>query len=487
MITINNFKKGQTTSPYTSDGAFARCKNLDVASQPGMARINYLPVLAGTPASLLTSCSVDTSGNLYMAGGGYAYIVAVGTPGITDITGTGGTASAALSIGFWEGYNISAITTKLRYSTIAAPSTWADFDTDEPTTMTDLSTHNIFTSEWDGHLYVTNGKYVARLRKVGATFNPADDATYIWSSDAFELPPGYTAIGISEIDNLLVISAYWTTAYKTIFFFWNRADTASEFVFELDEPDIMSLTKVGRNVFATGGKRGNIYKVNLYGVTPWQRIPFDYDNAEEMKTYNGIGTCKGMAWWNNRLMVGVGNNVNTGGTFNCGLYAVDGNSVYHAHTISSGKDGSDTKVQIGAIATISDMLVYSWTTTTSAPVTAYGVDIVKFSNNRQTSYVSNLESLFYPVGLFNEKKSFDRVEVQLARPLQTGEGVQIKYRKNINDSWTTLGTQTYATNGAVSSLIFPGIHNAENIQIRVELTTGASSKNTPYLKEVHLI
>jgi hypothetical protein len=194
-----------------------------------------------------------------------------------------------------------------------------------------------------------------------------------------------------------------------------------------------------------------------------------------------------MAWWNNHLMIGVGNNANTGGTFNCGIYAVTPESLYHAYTISSTKDGSDTLVQIGLVVTVSDMLIYSWKTTDSTPTTAYGVDIVKFSNNRQVSYGCNIESIFYPVGLFNEKRSFDHIEVQLARALQTGEGVQIKYRKNINDSWTTLGAQTYTTNGAVSSLFFPGIHNIENIQVRIELTTGATSKNTPYLKEVHLI
>jgi hypothetical protein len=490
MITINNWFKGQSTSPYTSNGAFSKCLNLDINEQPGIARIGYLPVLAGAPAALMTSYTIDTSGTSYMAGNSYAYSINTTTPAITNITGTGGTASAALDIKFWEGYLISSVGAKLRYSAIGTPSTWGDFDAVEPTILTNLATHNMFHSKWNKKLYIANGNYVACLQLESiAVFNPADNTTYIWTADAFKLPTGYTIMGISEIDNLLIISAYLSTASKTIYYFWNRADTTSEFIFELDEPGITSLIKVGRTVFATGGVRGNIYKISLYGVTPWKQIPFDYDNSEVMIT-NGRETtfanCDGMAWWNNKLMVGVGNNVNTGGTFNCGIYGVDGGSLNHTYTVSSGKDGLDTKVQIGAIATASDMLIYSWMTTTSVPVTAYGIDVVKFSNNRQVA-ASNFESLFYPVGLFNEKKSFDRVEVQLARPLQTGEGLVIKYRKNINDSWTTLGTQTFATNGAVSSLIFPGIHNAENIQIRVELTTGATSKNTPYLKEVHLI
>jgi len=115
------------------------------------------------------------------------------------------------------------------------------------------------------------------------------------------------------------------------------------------------------------------------------------------------------------------------------------------------------------------------------------LDRIITSGNRQISYSSYFESLFYPVGTRGGKKSFDKVEVQLARPLQTGEGVKIKWRKNINDSFTTLGTRDYATDGAMSSLEFAGIHNCENIQIRCELTCAASSQNTPYITEVRLI
>ena len=70
---------------------------------------------------------------------------------------------------------------------------------------------------------------------------------------------------------------------------------------------------------------------------------------------------------------------------------------------------------------------------------------------------------------------------------QTGAEMPSFYRDNINDSWTTLGTWDFATYGAKSSYIFPaGIHKVENIQIKIELTTGASSKNTPFLQEVRL-
>ena len=43
-VIISNFQKGQSSSQYVTDGAYAKSQNLDVFSQQGIARINYLPV-----------------------------------------------------------------------------------------------------------------------------------------------------------------------------------------------------------------------------------------------------------------------------------------------------------------------------------------------------------------------------------------------------------------------------------------------------------
>ena len=49
-------------------------------------------------------------------------------------------------------------------------------------------------------------------------------------------------------------------------------------------------------------------------------------------------------------------------------------------------------------------------------------------------------------------------------------------------------TMDFTTLGAVTSYKSPlTVQGIENIQLRVELTTGASSTNTPYLLEVRLI
>jgi len=496
MITINNFQKGQASSPYLADGAFAMSKSIDIHTQPGILRSNFLPTLAGTPGHLLTSYAVDNASVLYMAGNDYIYTVDYdnATPAITSIKGTAPNDVDALGVAVWEGYLLGQELAKIRYAALATPSVWGDFDATTPTTLTSLVEHNIFNSVWDGSLYVTNGQYIAKLSLVsGATFDPTSDATYSFADDAFKLPKGYFAMGISEIDNMLVIAAKFavTTAtgkYKTVFFFWDRTSTTAEYIYEIDEAGIFNLFKKGRKVYAAGGIYCNIYEIGLFGVNLWKKIPFDFGYWRPPYTIGGGNGSRPMSTWNGNLVIGIGH-LNSAGDFNpCGIYTVTDNSISHSYNPSSGDYGSDNTLEIGVIAPMDDYLLYSWRKTGDSTVN--GLDIVKTSNYRTITYASYFETLMYPVGLYNDKNSFDRVEVQLARGLEDGDGIKIEYRTKVdptNATWTTLGTQTYTTNGAASSLTFPGIHNIENIQLKISLTSKSPSRSSAWIKEVYLI
>ena len=62
--------------------------------------------------------------------------------------------------------------------------------------------------------------------------------------------------------------------------------------------------------------------------------------------------------------------------------------------------------------------------------------------------------------------------------LVTGEGIQIKYRINLTDSWTTLGTYTITNIGTgVTSFHEENIKipECEQVQIRVELLGAATT------------
>ena len=481
-LIINNFQKGQSSSPYLTDGAFSKSANLDIWGQEGIARINYKPTLSlGTITGLMISSTMDSDGNVFMADiDKDVYSYTLGT------TATKISASSIIGsfVVYWEGYLFAINTTELNiYGT---GTTWYTFQSN----LSAYFNHKPFYSSWDGKLYIPNIHNVARLSKIG-TFDRENAGTYTWSTSVFAVPPAYKIMSINELGNYLVLACNSTATIgsgKTTFFFWDRSATTSDYIYELGENSMFNLFKVGETLLVGGGMSGRIYELTTSGIKLYSQIPFDYDNSKRISINSDLysGTSMGhsnLGWWNNQLIVGT---TSLDGLSPAGIYGIKGkpNCLF---TISSGEDGSTGDVYIGMVLGIDDEhLIYSWKTYVGT-TTTYGMDIVKNSNNRTITYGSYFESLLYAVGTKTAKKSYDRVEVELARPLQTGEGVLIKYRTDISSSWTTLDTQDYTTYGAVSSLDFPGIHNLENIQIRCELTTGATSKNTPYLKEIRLI
>lgn len=480
-LIINNFHQGQSFSPYTSDGAFAKSQNLDVFSQLGIARINYLPTAcAGTfldlPVCLVRASNStttiymsDDSGNVFSANSSLT------TPDFsttyTDTTGK--------YIIHWKGYLLGANTTALEYWNTPNFTTFGS-------ALTSTPEHFIFESKNDGKLYICAGRYISTLEEnAGQNFDPSNGATFTHTAAAFTLPENYQAIGLSEMGSYIVIAAIpipGTLIYtmpETYFFIWDRANTTADNIISIPEANMTTLKSIGNRIYISGGEQGKIYVFSESGLEPYCQIPFDLSNNLSIEI--GLYGHSSLIFWQDKFLAGVSSD---DGLYPAGVYGIKDKRICHEFLPTEGYDGSTKDIRIGGMLPLdNNSFMFGWENNTDG---TWGIGKVSTSNNRQTSYTSYFESIFYPVGLRGQKKSFDKVEVQLSRPLQTGEGVRIKYRKNINDSWTTLGTQTYTTNGAVSSLEFAGIHNLENLQLRVELTTGATV-NTPYVLEIRCL
>jgi len=200
----------------------------------------------------------------------------------------------------------------------------------------------------------------------------------------------------------------------------------------------------------------------------------DYDNRNYL--HKGL-VFNSMSWWKDRLMIGV--DFVDGSTLTpAGIYSVKDGRVNHEFIPSNGL--TDHTLKLGGMFSFQDYLFYG-----AGYGTTNVVDYIRDDANRlQTGCY--LETPLLRAGYKLQKGSVDRVEVILARPLQAGESFTVKYRRNINDTYTTLGTKSYTTDGAHSSYVLDGIKNIENIQLKVELGTGASSKNTPMINEITL-
>lgn len=480
-LTINNFHKGQSTTPYTTDGAFAKSQNLDVFSQPGIARINYLPVKlsASTGDHAVGSLPISFT---HSPESEYVFYFACIDNNVYKAAASGSTitkvsvAARGKYIAVWKGFLIAAYGTKV-WAMNLSTEVWTELDT----ALSAGNSRYMIVSKNDGNLYICNQSNIASLVE-DTTFDPTNAATYTLNPSHFSIPAGYVASALKEQrENIIISASNEFASYpktETTFFIYDRERNELDYPITIQEERMSNLLGVGGNTFITGGMRGNIYSLSESGLVPYAKIPFDYDNNKNIE----IGTDDtssfpylSMANWKDRLLVGVSSE---DGLYPAGLYGIKDGTVVHEFLPSEGYDGSTKHIRIGGIYPFSNnILVYGWKNVTDG---TYGLDKITTDANRQVSYTSYFESIFYPVGTKLNKTSFSRIEVLLSRALQTGEGVRIKYRKNIDDSWTTLQTKDYATDGAVSVLDFAGIHNLINLQLRVELTTGASSKNTPY-------
>jgi len=158
-----------------------------------------------------------------------------------------------------------------------------------------------------------------------------------------------------------------------------------------------------------------------------------------------------------------------------------GNILNLEHVISTGNYGSTTVVKISALLPISrDEILVGWRDDTS-----YGID--KTTNtSRVTSYAGYFDSPLYQVGTYWSKRTLSEMEIILAKELASNEGVRVKYRVNLTDSFSnpivTFDNTTYGAVNSHNPWNIPSI-NTDFIQFRVELT---GTTTTPQFKQLRI-
>lgn len=391
-------------------------------------------------------------------------------------------ASKGRYIKVWKGYLFAILDNVINVYDI----TNDDWDNDDwQTTLDSTSEHFMFVSENDGNLYICNHKYIASvIENSGETFDPETGATFTFKKDHLTLYEPFRAICLAEQRENLLIGAIQglpsSPKASSSIFVWDRAAEEFDFPLFLSGEFITSMVNVQNRVFIVTDLNGKVYSFSESGLTFVRQISFDYDNNKHIRI--GHKGHSGIAYWKDKILLGASSEDELAPA---GIYGLYGKSINCEHLISTGEDGSNDDVLIGAVYPFDgDTLLYGYY---DAENSKYGIDKVKTSYNRATGYISYLESIFYRVGTELKPANFRQIEVQLSRPLQIGEGIKLEYRESIDAGWTDIDTKAYSTANALSSLLFDlSIYDVTNIQIRCELTTGASSTNTPYLLEIRL-
>lgn len=476
-VIIKDWEKGIADSPHLG---FADIRNADIFTIPGIIRANSATSKASstTVTDSVRWIVKNPTGNYYALGeAGKLYKSTDGTSW-AHVSGNTTTSSSANGLAYWKDHIFVARDAKLDVLK-CADDTWYN---DWQSLTSDTDWHPMIVGQ-DDILYIGNGRYVAT---VGDDFAAGAPPTATFTAQALDLPTGYRIKCMTELGKWLMLGTIRGTSSAADrgadIFPWDRSSGSFELPIKINDYGVHQMVTVGNLVYAVVGLRGSVYVTNNSSFKLLRKLPESLVTNGTLSAGIFLNFFPGAIMHHrNRIYFGVSSGT-TGASIAdaLGVWSLgeDGTLVFE-HKISTGTMDADTNLHIGALLpTGSDTYLIGWIDSTDE-----GIDIV--TTNRFSSYDAYVISPLIPVGTALNKRTFQQIEFSLAKPLAADQAVRLSYRKDLTNSFTSIGDFTFATVGAVLSHNAPAnIPDAEYIQIRIELDgTGIA---TPELKEIRL-
>lgn len=486
-LVINAPMQGISPSPHVG---FGDMRNLDIFSIPGIVRLNNILANASTtavtarvkwivrdPVTVANIYAVDTAGDVYVSTDSGASFADLGSQ-----PSNGGAGQGAV---IWKDHLIIPRATAVdAYGPLSSSPNWNNgFQTDLDT---DDEWHPMLVSKNDGKLYIGGGRYVASLSEVvGKNFSDSDAATYIWTPRALTLPEDYRIKSLAELRNNLMIGTWMgstITDFKIADIFpWDRSSLTYGQPIQMTENGVNAMINRGGYLYILPGIDGKVYKSN--GVQAWKiaQIPLsvaDILNNKYLEPYPGS-----IVNYKDRIFFGM-SSLSTDGM---GVYSLletsNGNILNFEHFVDTEVTGGTNPLEIGALLSPTrDKLLVGYRDNTTFRIAITNTASYAYT----TDYSGYFESPLYQVGTHINLRQFTELEFLLAKELITTEGIQIKFRINLTDSFTIIGTYTRTEigSGVTSFNTKVNIPACEQLQIRVELL--GTSTTTPELKRIML-
>lgn len=482
-LIISAPREGIAQSPHIG---FGDVRNLDIDSIPGVAQLNTLMVkksgatvdaqikwIVRNPQSVANIYAIDSNGSVYNSSDS-----GVSWAELSDRDGSG------QGLVVWKDYLFVCETTTIDvYGPLSGAAAWSN---NWQTIDTDSDWHPLFVSKNDGKIYGGSGRYVFSIEEnVGQNFAPGTGASYTFTQQALDLPEDYKIKCLSELGNNLMIGTWQGTNVYDVrvadIFPWDRSSVSYGQPIPITEYGCHAMHNTGDSLIVLAGIEGVVYQCNGVTAFPIARLPQDLSGGKYLEWYPGA-----LCSFKRKIFFGVGNGGSTaiGGQ---GVFSLTqtgkGNVLNLEHLNSQLTDGSAASVKISALLPVTkETLLMGWRSDTD-----YGLDLSSATSYAYTiDYSGFFESPLYVVGNIKNLKTFEYIILNLGKKLAAGEGVRVKYRKNLSESFTTAATFTYSELGAViSHTLNANIPQCETLQIRVELL--GTSSSSPQFKSLILI
>lgn len=481
-ITINgsDFLKGQAASPHTG---LATVRNLELFETPGVAKIQKKTASYRTVSGLPVAMVKYGGYEFVLTENGYFYKDGV------EVDATLRTYSGNFSDA--KAYKDYIIVTGNAYVHIYGPVSSASaqfFHAWNPgggtISFTQGYRHQVVIGQ-DNIVYITNGNTIGALSSFVAGA-PTVAPTATWNSAALTLQDGHYGRCMIELGKYLAIGSQGSNVgYGTgTVFFWDRSSTSFGLPNQLQEAGVHQMVSLGGELIAHAGNFGNLYRINPSSTTFLKKIPFNIDNNATVTAYPNA-----IAKIGNEVVIGTTTESDTYPSKSThGVWSVLNGNAYLRNTISSGNIGTSAPMKIGclyplALPTVEKNVFIGWQDGSN-----YGLDNLNIKP--YPSYAAFFESELYQVGSRRNPKTYEHLEVALAKPLISGQYVRVSYRKNLTDDYTVIATLDYSTTSAGKSthLVKALISDVQFVQLKVELSqdTSVSDLQNVQLREIRL-
>lgn len=455
---LKNWYGGFSTSPKRGiKGSFAFGQGLDIKSDPELLDQNYVMTKAsGSNVTGLPKWIVQ-NGTTYYAycSDGKIHSDASSWTSLRTVSNAGGQGLAVFNDYLWYTQD-----TQLgRYGLLSGSPSFTD---NFQTGLTSTAAY-----DWAPLIVFLNKLIVAHGRTISSV-----DTSDTWTASHFTLPVGWTIKTLEVRGDFLYIGAFRgssvTSEEQGALFAWDGTSTTWNSVEFINESGVNAILNHGDTLFLWAGTRGNMYQLVNGNYVKLKRIP-NIGDGKVAEVYPGAVTA-----FNGIVHFGAAGSTDSTTLYN-GVYTwgrAEKNYpdvLNYDYPISTGTT-QGTTLLIGAVKSVSPTKLYvGWRDGAN-----YGIDLIS-TTTKQSNTI--LESLIEDFDTPYRRKTFKDLKI-LTAPLASGDTITVKCKRDRESSWQTLGTFTFAADGAVVSKKIPMKVSGNYIkcyELQIQLTiTGAS-------------
>lgn len=321
----------------------------------------------------------------------------------------------------------------------------------------------------------------------GETFAPGTGSTFTYLADALTIPYESSTSEptvINELNEYIVVGTKSNKIY-----FWDKKSPSFTFFTQLPEKNIHDIEVINSMLYCVVGDSGSIYVANTNSSQLLTKLP---EHISERYDYKRTININSVAVYNDKLLISMSYTTGTT-TAKSFIFSIDiqsgvitkfGNSDEGENVARNSKINKiipqGDNIFISVQNYIDDLGDYIYT-----------LESLKWSINVDSTKLyyfgtGSIETGLISYGNVFDKKTLRNIQVSLLRNLNTGESINLYYRRNNEDNYTAWKTIDYTNYGEYKDIIVEApLTDIIDLQVKIEIV--GTNTTTPYLKFIRLI